>query len=385
MRLELFAMERMQSTYENEVDFNLSESGVRPLSARELLEEDAGAIGGLIDQPLVYTQSNGTADLRGAIAAMYPGATTAHVEVTNGGSEANYIASWRLVEAGDEVVMLLPTYLQTWGLARAFGATVREWRLIEDRAAGRWRAETAALDDLVNPRTKLIIICNPNNPTGARLTAADLDAVARAADRVGAWVLSDEIYRGAELDDNETPTMWGRGERVIVTSGLSKAYGLPGLRIGWIVGPPATIASFWSYHDYTTIAPGALNDRLARAALQPARRERLLERTRGILRANLPIVERWLDAQAGTFRWIRPEAGAILFARYRHRLNSTELATRLREEKSVLIVPGDHFGMDGYVRLGFGEPSEYTMRGLDRVHDLLAALPESEQAPATAT
>lgn len=385
MRLELFAMERMQSTYENQVDFNLSESGVAPLSVRELLEEDAAAICGLLDQRLVYTQSNGTAELRAAVAAMYPGLTPAHVEVTNGGSEANYIASWHLVEPGDEVVMLLPTYMQTWGLARAFGATVRAWHLVEDRAAGRWRADIAALDGLVNAKTKLIIICNPNNPTGARLTASDLDAVARAADRVGAWVLSDEIYRGAELDGHETPTMWGRSDRVIVTSGLSKAYGLPGLRIGWIVGPPATISSLWSYHDYTTIAPGALSDRLARAALVPARREKLLDRTRGLLRANLPIIERWLEAHAGAFQWTRPEAGAILFVAYRHRINSTALVTRLREEQSVLIVPGDHFGMDGYLRLGFGEPSDYMMAGLDRVHDLLAALPDSERAPATAT
>ncbi len=377
-------MERMQSTYENEVDVNLSESGVRPLSPRELLADDA-AIAALLDQPLVYTQSNGTADLRAAIASMYPGATSEHVEVTNGGSEANYVSTWHLVEPGDEVVMLVPTYMQTWGLARAFGGTVREWRLVEDQAAGRWRVDTAVLDALVGRRTKLIVLCNPNNPTGARLTAADLDAVARAADRVGAWVLSDEIYRGAELDGVETPTMWGRSDRVLVTSGLSKAYGLPGLRIGWIVGPPETIASCWSYHDYTTIAPGALNDRLARAALDPERRQWLLERTRRILVANLPMLERWLNGHPGAFQWIRPEAGAILFARYRHRINSTALVNRLRDEKSVLIVPGDHFGMDGYLRLGFGEPSDYMMRGLDRVHDFLAALPDAERAPATAT
>lgn len=385
MRLERFAMERMQSTYENEVDINLSESGVAPLSARELLEEDAGALEGFLDQRLVYSQSNGTAELRALVAAMYPGATAAHVEVTNGGSEANYIATWHLVEPGDEVVMLVPTYMQTWGLARAFGATVREWRLVEDQAAGRWRADIAALDALVNDKTKLIIICNPNNPTGARLTADDLDQIARAADRVGAWVLADEIYRGAELDGNDTPTMWGRSERVIVTGGLSKAYGLPGLRIGWIAGPPETVASFWSYHDYTSIAPGTLSDRLARAALEPARRERLVARTRGILNANLPVIEQWLGAYGGAFEWTRPEAGAIVFVRYRHRINSTTLANRLRETKSVLIVPGDHFGMDGYVRLGFGEPSEYMMRGLDRLHELLAALPETEQAPAAAT
>lgn len=373
MKLERFEMERMQSTYENLVEFNLSESGVRPLTPRELVE-DAGGLEALLDQPLVYTQSNGTIDLRRAIASMYPGATVDHVEVTNGGSEANFITTFNLIEPGDDVVMLVPNYMQTWGLARAFGGTIREWRLVEDREAGRWRADLEALDRLVSPRTKLIVICNPNNPTGARLTAADLDAVARAADRHGAWILSDEVYRGAELDGRVTDSMWGRSERVIVTSGLSKAYGLPGLRIGWIAGPPPLIASLWSYHDYVTIAPGALSDRLARVALQPERRARLFERTRGILRRNLPLIEEWLQSVGG-FHWIRPEAGAIVYVRYDYQINSTVLVNRLREEKSVLIVPGDHFGMDGYLRLGFGESPEYNRAGLDRLKDLLLSVP----------
>jgi len=379
MKLEQFAMERMQSTYENLVEYNLSESGVRPLSTRELLGDQA-AIDALLDQPLVYTQSNGTVELRSLIAALYPGASAEHVEVTNGGSEANYIATWRLVEPGDEVVMLLPCYMQTWGLARAFGGVVREWHMVEDTATGRWRADVDLLNTLVSPKTKLIIICNPNNPTGARLTEAELDAIARAADRVGAWVLSDEIYRGAELDGVETPSMWGRTDRVIVTAGLSKAYGLPGLRVGWIVGPPPTVASFWSYHDYTTIAPGALSDRLARVAMTPSRRAALLERTRAILRANLPMLEDWLGAHG--FQWLRPEAGAICYVRYPHPINSTELVTRLREEKSVLIVPGDHFGMDRYLRLGFGEPLSYMTTGLTRLHDLLESLGSSRPAAA---
>ena len=135
--------------------------------------------------------------------------------------------------------MLVPNYMQTWGLVRAFGATVKEWPLIEDREAGRWRPDLDALSRVVSDRTRLIIICTPNNPTGARLTPEELDAIGRIADRLGAWVLSDEVYRGAELDGHETASMWGRGERVIVTSGLSKAYGLPGLRIGWIVATTA--------------------------------------------------------------------------------------------------------------------------------------------------
>jgi len=374
MKLEAFAMERMQSTYENEVEFNLSESGVYPLSVRELLadphESDA-----LLDQPLVYTQSNGTRELRARVAALYPGTTVDHIEVTNGGSEANYIVTWKLVEPGDEVVLQVPNYMQTWGLSRAFGGAVREWRLRPDHAATRWVADIDELRGLITSKTRLVIICTPNNPTGARLTSGELDEICRAAGRHGAWVLSDEIYRGAERDGRESPSIWGRYERAIVTSGLSKAYGLPGLRIGWIVGPPDFTASTWSYHDYTTIAPGALSDRLARAALTSERRQILLNRTRTIVRDNFPVLEQWLASQQGAFTWIAPEAGAICYAQYHHDINSLELANRLRTEKSVLIVPGDHFGMDRYIRFGYGERASYLRAGLDRVADLLATLP----------
>jgi aspartate/methionine/tyrosine aminotransferase len=375
MRVEQFAMERMQSTWENLVDYNLSESGVYPLTPRELLR-DVGE-GVVLDQPLAYTQSNGTNELRNAVAALYPGASVNHVQVTNGGSEANYIVTWRLVEPGDEVAMLVPNYMQTWGLVRAFGGEVKEWRLIEDETTGRWRPDLEGLERIVSNRTRLIIICTPNNPTGACLTAEELNEIGRIADRHGAWILSDEVYRGAEVDGDESPSMWGRSERVIVTSGLSKAYGLPGLRIGWIVAPPSLVASTWAYHDYTTIAPGALSDRLARVALAPDCRPRLLERTRSILRANLPLITAWLEDH-DAFSWIRPEAGAIMYVRYHHDVNSTELVTKLRETKSVLIVPGDHFGMDGYLRLGYGERPDYLRAGLDRLHELLSTMFQSD-------
>jgi aspartate/methionine/tyrosine aminotransferase len=173
--------------------------------------------------------------------------------------------------------------------------------------------------------------------------------------------------------------VWGRYERAVVSSGLSKAYGLPGLRIGWVAGPPDFAAKTWGYHDYTTIAPGALSDRLARAALAPERRERLLGRTRRIVRDNFPVLERWLSSQAGAFSWIRPDAGAICYARYHHDINSTELANRLRIEQSVLVVPGDHFGMDRYIRFGFGERPDYLTAGLARVAALLETLPLAER------
>jgi aspartate/methionine/tyrosine aminotransferase len=285
------------------------------------------------------------------------------------------------VQPGDEVVILVPTYMQTHGLVRAFGGVVREWPLIADHAAGRWRPDLDRLAALVGPRTRAIVVCTPNNPTGARLTAAELDAVAAIADRHGCWVVSDEIYRGAELDGATSPSMWGRGPRVMVTSGLSKAYGLPGLRVGWVASTPEVAEALWSYHDYTTIAPGALSDRLAQVALAPDTRARLLGRTRQVIAANLPRVEAWLSTHGDRFTWIRPEAGAIVYTRYAHPINSTALVTRLREDESVLVVPGDQFGMDGYLRIGLGERTDYVMAGLERVRAVLERLPQVAAAP----
>jgi aspartate/methionine/tyrosine aminotransferase len=373
MKLEPFAMERMQSTYENQVEFNLSESGVHPLSLGELLD-DPGAMEHLLRERLRYTQSNGTVALRELVAAQYSGATPDHVQVTNGGAEANYVTTWHLVEPGDEVVMMAPNYMQTRGLSRAFGAEVKKWPLRLDAGGTRWRVDIDALEDLVTPRTKLIVICNPNNPTGARFDTDDLDRIGAIASRHGSWILSDEIYRGAERDGRETPSMWGRSDRVLVTSGLSKAYGLPGLRIGWVVGPPAVVATLWSYHDYMTISPGALSDALACRALEPLRRARILARTRSILNANFPVIAQWLGSHGGLFSFAAPDAGAIVYVGYHHDINSTELVTKLRLEKSVLIVPGDHFDMDGYLRIGFGDETEYLRQGLERLRELIEGL-----------
>jgi aspartate/methionine/tyrosine aminotransferase len=236
----------------------------------------------------------------------------------------------------------------------------------------------------VTDRTRAILICNPNNPTGARLTPKELDGLCVAASRVGAWVVSDEIYRGAELDGVDTPTVWGRYDRALVTSGLSKAYALPGLRIGWVVGPPDLIEQLWGIHDYTTIAPGAINDCLARIALAPARRDLLLARTRGILRTNYPALRRWIERRSPSLSHIPPEAGAIAFVRYAYPIGSTALIERIRDEQSVLVVPGDHFEMDGYVRIGFGCDPELLHGALDRVGETLDGLEHAPGASAVA-
>jgi hypothetical protein len=187
---------------------------------------------------------------------------------------------------------------------------------------------------------------------------------------VGAWVVGDEIYRGAEREADDTPSVWGRYERAVVTSGLSKAYGLPGLRIGWACGPPDLVSDLWAVHDYTTIAPGGISDRLARIALEPARRDQLIARTRMIIRNNYPILRRWIDRQDGLSH-LAPEAGAIALIRYAHPIPSIQLAERLRDEQSVLVVPGGFFDMEGCLRIGFGSDPAYLDSALGLIGEFL--------------
>ena len=255
--------------------------------------------------------------------------------------------------------------MQTWGLAKNFGASVSSIPLREDLA---WQPDFKDVDKAIVPGTRLVVVTNPNNPTGAVLSSEAMDRIAARADAVGAWLLADEVYQGAErVGGAPTASFWGRAERVIVVNGLSKAYGLPGLRIGWTVAPAAHIAELWSRKDYTTIGPTVMSDALATLALRADVRPKIWERTRGIIRTNWELVERWLKAQNGEFTWRAPDAGAIVWARYRRKVNSSGFAETLRAEHDVLVVPGDQFGMDGYLRLGFGSPARELEEPLERI------------------
>jgi aspartate/methionine/tyrosine aminotransferase len=365
-------MERMMSLYEQDVDYNLSESGVHPLSLGELLGHDPAAIERLLATELNYPYVNGIPLLREHIAALYDGATADNVLVTVGAAEANYIATRTLAGPGDEVVVMLPNYMQIWGIAQNHGLSVVGFHLREETG---WSPDLEELEAAVTPNTRLIAVCNPDNPTGAIMSEDAMDAIVVAAERAGAWILADEVYRGAErLTDVETPSFYGRTERVVAVGSMSKAYGLPGLRIGWAVAPAETVQDIWRRHEYTTISATVLANHLAAIALSPEVRPRLLQRTRSYIREGYPVLEAWMKGHGDTFSLAPPQAAAIAFVRYHLQVNSTALAERLRAEKSVLIVPGDHFGMDRYLRISYGLPHDYLVPALDRVHELIVEL-----------
>jgi aspartate/methionine/tyrosine aminotransferase len=367
-----FALERWMSQFEQEVEYNLSESGVHPLSLRELLAGDPRMVDRLLATGLGYPHVNGIPELRQNIANLYHGAAPDNVLVTVGAAEANYITTRTILAAGDEIVVMLPNYMQIWGVAQNHGLKVKTFHLLEEKG---WAPDVAELEAAVTPHTRLIAVCNPNNPTGRVLTEAEMDALVACAERVGAWILADEVYRGADrVSDRENPSFYGRYDRVLAVGSMSKAYGLPGLRLGWVVAPPDTIQDIWMRHEYTTISAGMLSNKLAAIALSPEVRPRLLERTREYIRRGYPILERWMARHADTFSLRPPDAAAIAFVRYHLDINSSELAQRLRREKSVLIVPGDHFGLDHFLRIAFGLPEDYLLPALDRIHDLLLEL-----------
>ncbi len=367
-----FEMERFMSKFEQEVDYNLSESGVHPMLLRELLSDAPEYMEHLMNTDLNYPYVNGTPELRENIAALYNGATIDNVLVTVGAIEANYIATRTLLTAGDEIVIMLPNYMQIWGIAKNHGLQIRAFHLREDNG---WAPDLDELNQAVTPATKLIAVCNPDNPTGYAFTDTEMDAIVAAADSCGAWILADEVYRGAERTvEEQTPSFYGRYDKVLAMGSMSKAYGLPGLRIGWVVGPLDILDEIWARHEYTTISATMLSNKLAAIALSPEVRPRIIKRTRDYIRKGYPVLRQWMDSHQETFSFTPPQAAAITFVRYHLDINSTEFIERLRKEKSVLIVPGDHFGMDHFVRISFGLPHDYLTAALDRVHELIEEL-----------
>lgn len=366
MRVGEFLLERMQSLYENTVEINLSDSGVHPYELRHLL--NAQEIEEMCAIELGYGWTNGSEALRDTIAKLYPGRMRNNVVVTNGSAEANFLVVMALLDPGDELVVVVPNYLQIPGWAAAAGVVTK---IVPLRQENAWMPDLAEIEKAMSPRTKMITICNPNNPTGALLKRTQLQALVELARKHGVYLHADEIYKGSELFTEEGPSVADLYEKALVTNGLSKAMAMPGLRLGWLIGPKEEIAKAWHCKDYTSITTGSLSEFIACRVLQPERRAQVLTRSKAILRENLAIITQWIGRHADVLSFIPPQAGGMAFVRYEMDVNSTELVNQLREARSVFPVPGDAFGMDHYLRIGIGSPTEHLQEGLRRISEFL--------------
>jgi aspartate/methionine/tyrosine aminotransferase len=368
MRIDLFELERSQSLWENTVEFNLTESGLHPYSLRELLT--AAEIGQLLDLPLGYGHTEGEPALRAAIASLHPGAGPDNVLVTTGSSEANMLALLSVLEAGDEAIFITPNFMQLPGLAKALGAVVRQVPLRLGKAG--WFLDLDEIAHAITPATKMISVCNPNNPTGAVLSAEERAGLAALAAKRGVALHADEIYRGAELAGTETQTLFGKAPETLIAGGMAKAMALAGLRIGWIVGSEELIRRAMQRQDYTTIGSNVLGQRIATLALHPEKRASIVARNRALLARNVERLSAWVEAHGSILSWIPPQAGAMAFLRYDLPVLSEEFSRRLRETQSVFVVAGSWFGLDGHLRLGIGCAPDHFAEALRRIDLFLA-------------
>jgi aspartate/methionine/tyrosine aminotransferase len=364
-----FELEYFQSQFERTVEINLADSSVKCASVSDLLMgEDPRP---LLELPLYYPEVNGTGLLRERIAALYSNAFAANVLVTVGAAQANWMVCSTLLEQGDEVIVVSPGYRQVWGLAKNLGCHVKEAQL---RPENNWRLDVNELESLASARTKLISIVNPNNPTGSILSREEMARIVDVCRKTGAWLHADEVYRGTELNGGETPSFWGMYERVICVNSMSKAYGLAGLRIGWAVAAPEMIEELWRRHEYAVIATSGPSMVLAELALQPAKRQALLDRQKKLSREGHAVLETWVQAQDGRFSVSPAVATSIAFVQYHFEMPSAELADQIRKKASVLVAPGGYLGTEHHLRVTVGYEPQKIKTALERISGVVAEL-----------
>jgi aspartate/methionine/tyrosine aminotransferase len=369
MNFHNFDLEYFQSQFERTVEINLADSSVQCANVSDLLAgEDSRP---LLELPLYYPEVNGTSLLRERVAALYPNASTDNVLVTVGAAQANWMVCSRLLEPGDEVIVVSPGYRQVWGLAKNLGCQVKETQL---RRENNWRLDLDELESLAGAKTKLISIVNPNNPTGSILSREEMKRIVNICQKTGAWLHADEVYRGTELNTDETPSFWGMYDKVICVNSMSKAYGLAGLRIGWAVAAPEMIEELWRRHEYAVIAAAGPSMKLAEIALQPAKREALLERQRKLSREGHAVLENWVRAQEGRFSVSQAVATSIAFVQYHFDMPSAELADHIRRKVSVLVAPGGYLGTENHLRITVGYPAQKVRTALERIGTAVAEL-----------
>jgi aspartate/methionine/tyrosine aminotransferase len=328
----------------------------------EPVAERAATLDRLTALPLGYSEARGTEALRSQLAATYARGDADHILVTTGAIEANFLLFNVLLDKGDHVIAPYPAYQQLYSVPRAIGCDVSLWHVGPETG---YRYDLNALERLLTPRTRVIIINTPHNPTGAMMPPADARRVYEMAESVGATAIGDEAYRWLAVPDGEpfAPPMFDLGEHGISVGTLSKPFGLPGLRIGWIAGPPDLINACWGLRDYITLSPGKLNDALAQLAM--THRDRIVDRNRRIITANLAAASQWMKDRAGMVSWTPPRGGLLALFKYDLPMLSLELADKLATDYSVMLAPGSAFGYEHHLRLGIGQRPDIFQAGLE--------------------
>lgn len=370
MKIDTFKVERWMNDYEDDAVYNLGETCIDSLTVGELLElagEDPDSyLTGLKDTRLTYGHIFRSPELVNGVAGLYRDLKGENVIPTHGAIGANEMVISAMIESTDNMVCVLPTYQQHYSIPKAIGAEVRILKL---RPENDYLPDLDELRSLVDENTKMITINNPNNPTGSWIPTPTLKAISDIAARVGAYVLSDEVYRGISEDGSYMDSIVDIYDRGISVGSMSKIFSLAGLRLGWIASKDKDVLHLClERRDYDTISCGMIDDKLASLAL--AHKDKIFERNRAILEKNRRILDEWVN-RTPQVHYLRPVAGTTALVYYDLDMPSYELCKRLIREKGLLFTPGAAFEMEGAVRIGYAFDSKLLKEGLDKFTEFL--------------
>ena len=368
MRVDRFKVERFLNTHEQGVELNLAETCVDPFTLGGFL-----ALMGRGDffehfkeTQLTYGFIEGSPDLRQGLAGLYEHVKAENILVAGGAIGANFLVFYSLVEPGDTVISIFPAYQQLYSVAKSLGAEVRLLNLRPDQ---RWVPDAHELAELVDEKTKLIIINNPHNPTGSLIETALLKKIYAIAEEAGAYLVCDESYRGLYVSPKDfVASAVDLGNKAVVTGSFSKAFSLAGLRLGWIAASRQVIEECELRRDYTTISNSVIDDALAALAVKHA--DRIHERSLRIIRTNHQLLSDWIEEEP-LIDWIPSRAGSIAFLQHHLKMSSEDLCLRLIQDEGTLLVPGSCFEMEGFLRMGYGCKTDVLKEGLSRFKDFL--------------
>lgn len=365
MYIEPFKVEMWMNEWENHCKFNLAETCVASITIDELLQvsgRNQSDLSDLLGMKMTYGAIEGSERLKSAVAGLYGRPSAENILITHGTIAANMLVHKTLVSKDDHVVSVVPTYQQHYSIPESIGAKVDRLALSE---VNGFLPDLDALADLVNSKTKLIALTNPNNPTGALIDRPMLEDIAEIARSVGAYILCDEVYRGtAQTGDGLSTSIIDVYEKGISTASTSKAFSLAGLRVGWMVAPSEVVEAAMIHRDYDTISVGKINDHFATMALENS--GKLLARSHDITRGNLEYLSNWVGTQPRV-TWTKPQAGTTAMLKIETQMTSRAFCVDLLEKTGVMLTPGDAFEMEGYARIGFANNPEILRAGLEEL------------------
>lgn len=369
MKIKDFGVEIWMGLYENDCEYNLAETCVESFTVNQLLDftdSKDEAIKKMLDAKLDYGAIEGSVRLRKGIAELYKEKKVENITITHGAIGANALTIMTLVEPGDRVISLVPTYQQHYSMPESIGAEVK---IVKLKAENNFLPDLNELKSYVNENTKLICICNPNNPTGSLMDENFLKEIVKIAKSVDAYILSDEAYRGLNHEgDSFAPSIADLYEKGISTGSMSKTFSMAGVRIGWVAAPTEVIEAINKQRDYHIISCGVLDDMLATIGIE--NKEKIIKRNIDIVRNNIDMLDKWVQKEP-LITYVKPKGGTTALLKYDIDITSKELCLRLLEQKGVMLLPGSELGMEGYLRIGFANTPSIVREGLEKFSEFL--------------